>query len=96
MADEKKRQIDQALDSAGLQKGRIVIGTYDTGYRTRIGVYFHYNFSEKLANALIQLALQDKTVHEGIRELRENFDLILTAVGSAKPLKGKKGDKPVH
>ena len=96
MADEKKRQIDQSLESAGLQKGRIVIGTYDTGYRTRVGVYFHYNFTEKLANALIQLALQDKTVHQGIRELRQNFDLILTAVESAKPLKVKKGGKPVH
>jgi hypothetical protein len=28
--------------------------------------------------------------------LRENFDLILTAVDSAKPLKAKKGSKPVH
>ncbi|MEJ2725501.1 MAG: hypothetical protein P8175_12815 [Deltaproteobacteria bacterium] len=96
MADEKKRQIDHALDNAGLQKGRIVIGTYDTGYRTRVGVYFHFNFTEKLANALIQLALQDKMVHEGIGELRQNFDLILTAVESAKPLKAKKRGKQVH
>ena len=96
MADEKKRQIDQALDGAGLQKGRIVIGTYETGYRTRVGVYFHYNFTEKLANALIQLSLQDKTVHEGIRELRHNFDLILSAVEGVKPLQVKKGRKPVH
>jgi hypothetical protein len=96
MADEKKKQIDEALENAGLQKGRIVIGTYDTGYRTRVGVYFHYNFTEKLAGALIQLALQDKTVHEGIRELHQNFDLILTAVENAKPLKAKKGGKPIH
>ncbi|MGD2126337.1 MAG: hypothetical protein PVG99_09670 [Desulfobacteraceae bacterium] len=96
MGEHKKKEIDGALESAGLKKGRIVIGLYDTGYKTRVGVYFHYNFTEKLANALIQLALQDKTVYQGLKDLRQNFDLILGTVEGVKPIQAKKDGKPIH
>jgi hypothetical protein len=66
-----------ALQTAGLKEGKIVIGTYDTGHEGRVGVYFYYKYTEGLAQALIQLALQDRTVYEGLKELRQNFDLIM-------------------
>jgi len=74
MNEGKKKVIDSALQKAGFKTGRIVIGTYDTSHKRRLGVYFHYNFTEELINALVQLASQDKTVYDGLRELRENYE----------------------
>ena len=82
-----------ALQTAGLKEGKIVIGTYDTGHEGRVGVYFHYKYPEQLAQALSQLALQDRTVYEGLKELRQDFGLIMGAVEGAEPLKSK---EPIH
>ena len=88
MSEEKKKAIDAALDQAGLQNGRVVIGTYKTSHeKGRVGVYFHYRFTERLANALIQLALQDKAVYEGLKDLRQNFDLIIAAAEGMQPIR---------
>jgi hypothetical protein len=92
MSNEKRKTIDQALESGGLDDEKIVVGLYDTDREKRIGVYFHYRFSEKLAGALIQLALEDNAVLEGLKELRQNFDLIIAAVEGTEPVT----DRPLH
>jgi hypothetical protein len=86
MSEDKRKAIDAALEDAGLDRGRVAIGTYDTAREGRVGVYFHYRLTDELANALIKLAMQDETVHEGLMDLRRSFDLILEAVSQAKPL----------
>ncbi|MFC1822929.1 hypothetical protein ACFL9T_09505 [Thermodesulfobacteriota bacterium] len=93
MNEAKKKAIDKALEKAGLNKGRVVIGLYEAGHEQRVGVYFHYKLTDDLANALIQLALQDPTVYEGLKDLRQRFDLIVTAIEGAKPAKD---DKSIH
>jgi hypothetical protein len=93
MTEEKKKAIEVALRTAGLKEGKIVIGTYETGHKGRVGVYFHYKYTEELAQALIQLALQDRTVYEGLKELRQNFALTIGAVKGAGLPKSK---EPIH
>lgn len=45
------------------------------------------------AQAIIPPALQDRTVYEGLKELRQNFDLIVGTVERVEPLKSK---EPIH
>jgi hypothetical protein len=90
MNEAQRKLIDEALEKAGLKAGRVAIGTYETGEERKVGVYFHYKFTKELANALINLAMQDRTVREGLKDLRQNFDLILRAVDGAKVVEDKK------
>lgn len=41
----------------------------------------------EVAQTLIPLALQDRTVCEGLKELRQNFDLIVGTAEGVEPLK---------
>lgn len=47
----------------------------------------------EVAQALIQLALQERTVYEGLKELRQNFELIVGRMEGVEPLKSK---EPIH
>jgi hypothetical protein len=93
MSQDIKKAVDGALDRAGLRDERVVIGTYDAGRSGRIGVYFHCKFTERLANALILLALEDSTVYEGLRDLRRQFDLLLSAIDGTRPVRK---EEPIH
>jgi hypothetical protein len=93
VTEDHRKRIDEALMESGLEDEKIVIGTYDTGREGRVGVYFHYRFSQRLADALIQLALQDETVYSGLKELRHSFDLIVDAVEGARKVDT---EGPVH
>jgi len=89
MGEEKRKRIDAALESAGLKTGRIAIGLYESEQEGHIGVYFHYRFTEELANALINLAMQDESVREGLKDLRQNFDLVIKALEGAETINDK-------
>ena len=93
MNEAKRKAIDKALDKEGLKEDRAIIGLYDAGHEKRVGVYFRYKLTDKLANALIQVALQDPVIYEGLKDLSQRFDLIVTAIEGAKPAED---DKSIH
>jgi hypothetical protein len=93
MNEAKKKAIEKALEKSGLKEDRVILGLYDAGHEKRVGVYFHYKLTDKLANALIQLALQEPDIYEGLKDLRQRFDLIVTAIEGAKPAEA---DKSIH
>jgi hypothetical protein len=89
MNEEIKKTIDSVLEKAGLNAGRLVVGTYETQRKGTVGLYFHYRWTQELANGLVKLAMEDQTVYESIKELRRSFDLILESVEGAKVIEKK-------
>ena len=87
MSEDKKSFIERQIQKAGLTMEKVIMGTYETEREGKIGVFFQYRFSDRFAYALIQLAMQDREVYEGLKDLSKNLQLIIASVEGSSQIR---------